>query len=567
MLCIKKKSILELENELSELLKEQSEIPKIKVEGLFVNHTSFERGYIVNDDATNWYINFNGNEKTLQRSLCLSKKLLTFENKEVNYIVYKENEINEKIEAVKKEIVDKKKKHFYSNIKKVSKELYTKKSAPIIDKNAFSKLDNQQKKVLETLENTNNNYFITGKAGTGKSYVLDIFRKTTRKKLLILAPTGIAALNVQGTTIHSTFGYKNINEISIDDIPCKMVLSSEKRKVLEAVETIIIDEISMVRADYFEKIDKILKNINRNDQAFGGKQIIIVGDLFQLPPITNEDELPYLKDTFGGIYFFNSNAYKQGNFKFIELTINHRQKDDAEFFETLNRIRCGDLNEQDIALINERILPIDSAFNGHISVVPYNKTAKTINTEHINQLILPEYTYTGKIVYPKDKKWSDIKNPFCIYENLTLRKGAQVMMVTNDLDNRWVNGTIGIVDKITENRISVTINGRSYEVEPQRFTQKKATYKNGNIEYEDALIVEQYPVIPAYAISIHKSQGQTYKNIICDIEDCFEAGQAYVALSRCTSFNGLHMRTPINRNSILVNRDVLKFLQEQKNMV
>lgn len=189
-------------------------------------------------------------------------------------------------------------------------------------------LDDEQYNALMDIENSNDNFFITGKAGTGKSYMLDVWKKHTSKKHIILAPTGISALNVGGVTLHSTFGFYNLVNLDIDMISSSTLrLKSEKAMVLKEVSTIVIDEISMVRADTFEKIDRILRVINKNDLPFGGKQLLVFGDLFQLPPIVKEkSEWEFLYDRFNGIYFFCSDAYKNGNFSFVELTINHRQK-------------------------------------------------------------------------------------------------------------------------------------------------------------------------------------------------------------------------------------------------
>ena len=207
---------------------------------------------------------------------------------------------------------------------------------------AHTDLDSEQKYIFDLMTNSNKNLFVTGKAGTGKSYLLRLFVELARKKTLVMAPTGIAALNANGVTVHSVFGFHNLVNISIDDLnEDTLRLKSENRKVLKNVETILIDEISMVRSDVFQKIDKIMKLVNRCDLPFGGKQIILFGDLYQLPPVVKRNESEYLKDNFRGKYFFNTNAYKDGDFEFCELSINHRQKSDECFFDILNGIREG----------------------------------------------------------------------------------------------------------------------------------------------------------------------------------------------------------------------------------
>lgn len=217
-------------------------------------------------------------------------------------------------------------------------------------------LDSDQMRAYSAMENTNDNFFITGKAGTGKSFLLRLFELKTEKTTLKVAPTGIAALNVNGSTIHSTFGFYNLVDLDVENINMETIrLKSEKKMVLKFVKTIIIDEISMVRADTFDKIDRILRVINNCNDLFGGKQVLVFGDLFQLPPIVNKEEEDYLKNKYGGIFFFFSNAYKQANFNFIELETNHRQREDGKFYEMLNRIRVNLVTEDDILMMNRRV--------------------------------------------------------------------------------------------------------------------------------------------------------------------------------------------------------------------
>lgn len=344
-------------------------------------------------------------------------------------------------------------------------------------------------------------------------------------------------------------------------------LPKEKSKVLKNVDTIIIDEISMVRADIFEKMDKILKIINNNDRMFGGKQIIAVGDLFQLPPVVKENiEKEYLVNTFGGVYFFNSNAYKYGVFKFIELTTNHRQKNDAEFHEILKRIRTGNFTQYDIEILNSKRLLTDDTYDRYIAIVPTRRIANEINTEHISKLDPPEHLYKAKVVLENNAEQS-WESKFPINETLILRKGANVMMTCNNPDKHWENGTMGIVNELDADSITVAINGNPYKVKPTTFKQKKAIYKNDHIEYIDDLVVEQYPILPAYAITAHKSQGQTYKNVLCDVEGSFAAGQVYVALSRCTSLRGLRLRNNITEKDVFVDKDIIEFYSQQNNII
>lgn len=436
-----------------------------------------------------------------------------------------------------------------------------------IEKNGENVLDTEQALVFEAIENSNNNFFISGKAGTGKSFLLDFFRKATKKHHIVLAPTGIAALNVSGATLHSTFGYNNLVNLNINDIsPDTIQLKSEQQLILENVSTIIIDEISMVRADTFEKINRLLQVINDNDLPFGGKQLLLFGDLFQLPPVTKTQEKVFLTDQFGGVYFFCSDSYKKGNFRFLELTINHRQKDDSNYFSLLNRIREGRATDSDIKVLNSRVVRDESIYDRFTTLLPTKSDVAALNKLHIDQLDSDEYIYHAKIIlnkYPNNTP--NLDSIFPLVSPLCLKKGALVMMVANDPEHRWVNGTLGIVSNLSPLGISVAINKRTYDIVPHDFKEQEVSYKNGKITYETILKVQQYPIVPAYAMTIHKSQGQTYQNIVCDIASCFANGQAYVALSRCASLNGLHLKSPITNASIRVDKSVLNFYHDQLN--
>lgn len=426
-------------------------------------------------------------------------------------------------------------------------------------------LDSEQHYACEEMELSNRNFFITGKAGTGKSFLLNVFRRTTTKSHIVLAPTGIAALNVKGATLHSTFGYYNLVNLDVNDIsPHTIRLKSEKRLTLEKVSTIIIDEISMVRADTFDKIDRILKVVNHNTLPFGGKQIIVLGDIFQLPPVAKKEEEKYLQDHYGGVHFFCSNAYKNGNFRFLELTVNHRQKDDEEYYSLLNRIRDGHATTDDINILNSRVVKDSSIYDRFTTLLPTKAEAEALNKRHIDQLNSVGYTYLAKVILDKKaNKNTNLESLFPISTSLYLKKGALVMMVANDPEHRWVNGTLGIVNELSNDHISVSIDKRTYDINPIDFTEQEITYENGKVSYEDVFAVKQYPIVPAYAITIHKSQGQTYQNIVCDIDRCFASGQAYVALSRCASLHGLHLKQPISGASIYVDKNVLTFYSDQ----
>lgn len=296
----------------------------------------------------------------------------------------------------------------------------------------------EKQEIFNLIENTNTNIFITGKAGTGKSYLLKYFRKNTIKKVLYCAPTGIAALNIDGVTLHSAFGWNNL----IDEHEIK--LSSNKLSLLRSLDALIIDEISMVRVDVFNQIDKILKKANNNLKPFGGKQVVVFGDLFQLPPVAKREETEFFTDKYGGIFFFNAPAYKDGNFEFREITEIFRQTD-KEFIDILNDIRVGKINEEQIESLNEHY--VTEVPRRVVQVVPMKNEANNINSENLNKINGQEFEYQANVLVGKDIiKETDFPCDF----DLKLKVGALVMMITNDQEHkRWVNGTLGIISGLS----------------------------------------------------------------------------------------------------------------------
>ena len=320
----------------------------------------------------------------------------------------------------------------------------------------------------------------------------------------------------------------------------------------------------MVRADTFDKIDKILRIINENDKPFGGKQMLLFGDLFQLPPIARKEEIKFLTDRYGGVYFFQSNAYKKADFTFFELSLNHRQKDDTFFYEVLNRIREGKTTNHDISALNKRVVQSGEDLRRVLTLFPKKADAEMVNREELKKIEAKEYSYDAKIIFnKKNQQTPNLDNRFPIMNVLKLKRGALVMLVANDPLGRWVNGTLGIVSSLQDDEIKVSIDGRVYDVTPVTFIEQEAVYKNGKINYEDVLKVEQFPVVLAYAITIHKSQGMTYKRVACDITTCFTSGQAYVALSRCNSLEGLHLLGEVSYDITRVDNLVKEFYLNQ----
>lgn len=418
-------------------------------------------------------------------------------------------------------------------------------------------LNDEKKKIFEELEDTNDNYFITGKAGTGKSYLLKYFQHNTKKKVLFAAPTGISALNISGMTLHKLFGSNNLE---LDKDIC---LSNIKSTMLKHVDTIVIDEISMVGVSLLYQIDLILQNVRRNALPFGGVQMIFFGDLFQLPPVYNDEQNDYLRDRFGGVYFFFCDAYKNGNFHFRELNEVFRQKD-SEFVDLLNNVRVGKITSKQIDMLNSRY--VEDIPNGVMMLVPTRREAESINNLKLDAIKSPEFTYNADFNaqdgFYKKKNW---ENDFPCSLSLKLKKGALIMYISNDdFNSSIVNGSIGVVSDLSENGILVVINGTEYQVNKRDFHRYDYSYNRelGKIERRIVATVSQYPIVLAYAITIHKSQGKTYQQIGVNFEKSFAAGQVYVALSRCANFDKLYLTSKFEGTEISVDETITTFYDE-----
>ena len=499
-------------------------------------------------------------------------------NNNISSMSFKQNDLiniidssNKQIEILKNELLQKDKqiellkedvkklKQSVTNITSIkfdSLNLNVSEDEDLIEKNENIKIEVQEELSIEQndlfkkINQTNENMFITGKAGTGKSYLLKYFKKYTLKKVLYAAPTGIAALNIEGVTLHSAFGWNNLMEDN------EIILSKNKIELLKNLDTLIIDEVSMVRVDVFNQVDKILRKANNNDLPFGGKQVVLFGDLFQLPPVAKKEECEYFSDKYGGIFFFNSPAYELGKFKFYELKEIFRQTD-KHFKSILNNIRVGNINKDDIKSLNEHI--VEEVPRRVVQIVPKKEEANKINTDNLNKLDTQEYEYHANILVGEDKiKENDFPCDF----DLRLKVGSLIMMITNDQEHkRWVNGTLGIVSKLSPTMIKVTINGTEFEISPVPFNKYKCEYdrEESKLKYKVEASVSQFPIILAYAITIHKSQGMTYQQIACNLDSCFAPGQAYVALSRCANYDKLYLTNRVNPGSIITDNVVTNF--------
>lgn len=421
-------------------------------------------------------------------------------------------------------------------------------------------INSQFKKALEVME-SGQSVFITGKAGTGKSTLLEYFRYKTSKNIAVLAPTGVAAVNVRGQTIHSFFGFRP--DITVDKVKQKY-RKIRNANLYKKLEALVIDEISMVRADLLDCMDAFLRMHGKDKgKPFGGIQMVFIGDLYQLPPVVTGQERKIFSTHYPSPYFFDAQIFNQMELELIELEKIYRQKDEA-FIRILNAVRNRSIDEVLLDELNQRV---DIDFEPEnkdvfIHLVTTNSRASQINDSKLNCLPGKMYHYQGLISGEFDEK--ALPAPF----NLSLKIGSQVMLTNNDREARWVNGTVGNVFRIEKDEEGDIIwvrleGGEVVDVYPYRWEMFKFTFNENSrkIESETTGSFTQYPVILAWAITIHKSQGKTFPKAVVDLErGTFAHGQAYVALSRCVSLEGLVLKTPIKKTHLLLDFRVVKFL-------
>ena len=413
------------------------------------------------------------------------------------------------------------------------------------------------------VEKTDRSIFLTGKAGTGKTTFLHKIKSESNKRLVVVAPTGVAAINARGVTIHSFFQMPFgpiIPGEAQRKTGFKHKFSKTKINIIRSLDLLIIDEISMVRADLLDGIDQVLRRYRDRNKVFGGVQVLMIGDLQQLAPIIKPNEWQLLKNHYENAYFFSSNSFKQCNAVKIELKKIYRQ-DDEKFIGVLNEIRTNQLSENSISILNERYQP---NFNpnkeeGYITLTTHNNRADAINQNKLQQLSTKPFTFTAKVMgkfneyaYPTDKK-------------LILKKGAQVMFIKNDssFEKQYYNGKIGTITHITNDAIFVKCKEDDFQIEVKPETWENVSY---TINEETKKISEktegsftQIPLRLAWAITIHKSQGLTFEKAIIDAEASFAHGQTYVALSRCKTLEGIVLKTPISGRSIINDTKVTSF--------
>ena len=413
-------------------------------------------------------------------------------------------------------------------------------------------LTDEFKNTYNLINNTNKNLFITGKAGCGKSTLLEYFRQNTNKNHVILAPTGITAIKAKGKTIHSFFKY-----------PARIITKEDvkilrDRNLLNRLETLLIDESSMIRSDIFDAIDLSLKINRKNKKPFGGVQIVLFGDLLQLPPVVSSQEKEVIEKFYPkGQYFFNAECFDPEKFVTIELSKIFRQID-KDFINLLNKFRIAKVDSEDFSIINKRVIKeISNLPKETIILATRNSKVDEINTSKLNELQTKTFTYKA-IVKDEFKE-----NSFPVKKELKLKVGAQIMITKNDTGSpqKWVNGTLATIEYLSKDEIKIKIKDKIFNLPKTKWENINYRINGNKINPTVVGVFIQYPIKLAWASTIHKCQGQTFSNVVIDLhEGAFTHGQTYVALSRATSINGVHLIREIKQSDLIFDKNVFSFL-------
>jgi nucleoside-triphosphatase THEP1 len=430
---------------------------------------------------------------------------------------------------------------------------------------------------LDFVKHTDRLVYLTGKAGTGKTTFLKYLRETTNKNTVIVAPTGVAAINAGGQTIHSFFQIRpsiyvpNDKRLrtkpDIDDTDKSTIYDhfkyfKERLEIIRGLDLLIIDEISMVRCDLLDVVDRLLRVFRRREnEAFGGVQVILIGDTFQLAPIAKSDEWDILKQFYKTEFFFGSKVIEQNKPVYIELKKIYRQNE-QEFIDLLNRVRVNQINQIELNALNAKYNPAFSP-NGnanYITLATHNKIVDSTNLTKLSELTTELKVYEAAITgtFPDNIMPTD--------RLLQLKEGAQIMFIKNDKGKRFYNGKIAKIDKLDDKQITAEFSdGTKIAVDKEVWNNIKYNWNEKDKKIEEEIIgtFTQFPLKLAWAITVHKSQGLTFEKVIADLGAAFTSGQVYVALSRCTTFSGLVLKTRIDRHAIITDPQVLLFAQNE----
>ena len=408
-------------------------------------------------------------------------------------------------------------------------------------------LNDQFEELISLFEKSSKNIFITGKAGTGKSSLIRYLKNNTKKNLVLLAPTAIAALNINAKTIHSFFNFP-FHIITKTDIK-----KHYNKRLINKIDTMLIDEASMLRPDIMDAIDLTLQVTRENKQSFGGIQMVLVGDLYQLPPVITNDEIKIMSSLYpNGHFFFNSNVFKNTTISKFELTKIYRQ-DDQKLIKLLDKVRNASLNEDDLSSFNKRIVDEDWIVPEEVLTLSTNNIkVDSINASNLKNIDSKEYVYHADI----EGKYTGAP----VDAELKIKVGAQVMLVKNG--ENWVNGTLAIIDSLSKDEIHIKIKDEVYKLEKEKWEKFEYKISNNKIIPSVSATFIQYPLKLAWAATIHKCQGQTFEKVMIDMDfGAFAHGQTYVALSRVVSLNGLFLRKPLKIEDFIFNPVIKEFLE------